>query len=130
MNNNHSVMNCWSDKIIYLDLFLDFQLNYLLSFCRNLKLSLKWNIKMLKKRNPNQTRDFRKTNKISHLYDVQHCYLNSMDYFNNACFFFFFFLVSALLWDYSLCWDRWKQYMTPTLDTALLCIVHLNHSLV
>ena len=31
-----------------------------------------------------------------------------------------FFFVSALLWDYSLCWDRWKWYMTPTLDAALL----------
>ena len=30
------------------------------------------------------------------------------------------FFVSALLRDYSLCWDHWKQYMTPTLDTALL----------
>ena len=25
-----------------------------------------------------------------------------------------FFFVSALLRDYSLCWDRWKWYMTPT----------------
>ena len=31
-----------------------------------------------------------------------------------------FFLVSALLRDYSLCWDSWKPYMTPTLDAALL----------
>ena len=30
------------------------------------------------------------------------------------------FFVSAFLRDYSLCWDRWKQYMTPTLDAALL----------
>ena len=31
-----------------------------------------------------------------------------------------FFFVSALLWDYALCWDHWKQYMTPTLDAVLL----------
>ena len=37
------------------------------------------------------------------------------------CFdFLFFLLVSALLRDYSLCWDRWKLYMIPTLDAALL----------
>ena len=42
----------------------------------------------------------------------------------NVFFFiiFYFYLVSALLRDYSLCWDRWKRYMTPTLDAALLKI--------
>ena len=35
-------------------------------------------------------------------------------------FLFIFYLVSALLRDYSLFWDRWKRYMTPTLDAALL----------
>ena len=37
---------------------------------------------------------------------------------------FFLNLVSALNWDYSPCWDRWKRCMNPTLDTILLCIVH------
>ena len=36
------------------------------------------------------------------------------------------FLLSTLLRDYSLCWDSWKRYMTPTLDAALLCIVHCD----
>ena len=33
------------------------------------------------------------------------------------------FFVFALLRDYSLCWDRWKRYMTLTLDAALLIVV-------
>ena len=32
----------------------------------------------------------------------------------------FVFFVSAFLRDYSLCWDRWKWCMTPTIDAALL----------
>ena len=37
-----------------------------------------------------------------------------------------FFFLSALLRDYSLCWDHWNGTMTPTLDAALPCIVHRN----
>ena len=42
--------------------------------------------------------------------------------FQNQWFSFFF--LSALLRDCSLCWDSWNSTMTPTLDAALLCMVH------
>ena len=32
----------------------------------------------------------------------------------------FDFLLSAFLWNYFLCWDRWNGDVTPTLDGALL----------